>query len=450
MEYETNYSSNSKPLSYYLKRFLLFFLAIVILIFVLLWGKSLFNPLYDRIFADNLNTMKEVATSYYTLERLPKKVGESDTLTLQDMLDMKLLLAIKDKNGDMCDTQRSYVKVTKMDNEYKMKVNLVCGDEEDYIIVYMGCYDYCLNFICEKKEEKKETSSGSSSSGKPTSTKPGTPSPSKPSNPSKPDPTPDKPDPKPDPTPDPKPVCKTKYKYLYEKKISSAYSEWSDWSANKVYNPNNNNINWGKHELVWHEKNGSKVTTKVSYQEDRTKPIIQTKYDRVIGTSSRYVCSGYTYYIDSSTSTMYQTSGWTKTGTVSLKYKPADTMNKKYVYVGMDYDRCDSTCTLDPVFKYNVYTRTTKAETRTAEQLRAVCNVSKKTVQILGARTTLVGYQTNRITTKSTTYYYHTKTRTKTQDEQSFKVWSWDSNDKSLINQGYKYTGTKQGVQICN
>jgi len=434
MEYETNYGSNSKPLSYYLKRFLLFFLGVVVLIFVLLWGKSLFNPLYDRIFADNINTMKEVATSYYTLERLPKKVGESDTLTLQDMLDMKLLLAIKDKNGDMCDTQKSYVTVTKMDNEYKMKVNLVCGDEEDYIIVYMGCYDYCLNFICEKKEEEKKTTS---SSVKPTVNKPS--KPSKPSNPSKPDPKPE----------NPKPECTNKTKYLYSKTVSSAYSEWSDWSANKVYNPSNNNINWGKHELVWNEKNGAKVTTKVSYKEDRTKPIIKTKYDRVIGTQTKYVCSGYTYYIDSATSTMYQTSGWVKTGTVSLKYKPADTINKKYVYVGMDYDRCDATCTLDPVFKYNVYERTTTAETRTEEQLRAVCNVVKKNIDILGARTTLVGYETNKITTKTTTYYYHTKTRTKTKDEETFKVWSWNANDKSLINQGYKYTGTKQTVQIC-
>jgi len=210
MEYETNYGSNSKPLSYYLKRFLLFFLGVVVLIFVLLWGKSLFNPLYDRIFADNINTMKEVATSYYTLERLPKKVGESDTLTLQDMLDMKLLLAIKDKNGDMCDTQKSYVTVTKMDNEYKMKVNLVCGDEEDYIIVYMGCYDYCLNFICEKKEEEKKTTS---SSVKPTVNKPS--KPSKPSNPSKPDPKPE----------NPKPECTNKTKYLYSKRTEGSF--WS-------------------------------------------------------------------------------------------------------------------------------------------------------------------------------------------------------------------------------
>ena len=51
----------------------------------------------------------------------------------------------------MCNTEKSYVEITKMDKEYKMKVNLSCGDEEDYIITYLGCYNYCLNDVCEKK-----------------------------------------------------------------------------------------------------------------------------------------------------------------------------------------------------------------------------------------------------------------------------------------------------------
>ena len=33
-------------------------------------------------------------------------------------------------------------KMTKFTEEYRLKVNLSCGDQEDYIIVYLGCYDY--------------------------------------------------------------------------------------------------------------------------------------------------------------------------------------------------------------------------------------------------------------------------------------------------------------------
>ena len=32
-----------------------------------------------------------------------------------------------------------------------MKVNLKCDNQEDYINVTLGCYEYCTSEICEKK-----------------------------------------------------------------------------------------------------------------------------------------------------------------------------------------------------------------------------------------------------------------------------------------------------------
>ena len=107
--------------------------------------------LYDRIFNENLISMKEGAQSYFTTDRLPSKNGESVILTLKEMLEKKIVLPFTDKNGEQCNQTKSYVKVTKKDNEYVMKVNLKCGEEENYLLVYMGCYDYCSKTICEKK-----------------------------------------------------------------------------------------------------------------------------------------------------------------------------------------------------------------------------------------------------------------------------------------------------------
>ena len=172
------YGAAPMPLSYHIKRFLIGLLLAFLLIFLLVWlfptkaglkatindsvadafDKTFtekLNPLYDRIFQDNINIMKDVAIAYYTTERLPKVEGQTKKLTLGQMLEMKLLLGIKDKNGKMCDTEKSYVEITKMDKEYKMKVNLSCGDEEDYVITYLGCYNYCLNDLCEKKTVTK-------------------------------------------------------------------------------------------------------------------------------------------------------------------------------------------------------------------------------------------------------------------------------------------------------
>ena len=156
-------SQKEETLSYHLKRFLIGFLLVALFIFVLLWlfptkqalKSALFdavNPLTDRIFSENMNTLKETAIAYYTTDRLPTNTGETKKLTLGEMLEKKLLLTLKDKNGNMCNSEKSYIEITKMDNEYKLKVNLSCGDEEDYILTYLGCYNYCINDICENKK----------------------------------------------------------------------------------------------------------------------------------------------------------------------------------------------------------------------------------------------------------------------------------------------------------
>ena len=164
------------------KGFFLTLLLVLLFIFLMLWlfptknyvDKKLdstydlerLSVLYDEIFANNVGRMKDAAIGYFTNERMPQKVGETKKLTLQEMYDLHLVLKMKDKDGNPCDAQKSYVEMTKYTEEYRLKVNLSCGKQEDYIIVYLGCYNYCNGGICEKrvptpnpstkKEEEKE------------------------------------------------------------------------------------------------------------------------------------------------------------------------------------------------------------------------------------------------------------------------------------------------------
>ena len=109
------------------------------------------SVLYDEIFANNIMRMKDAAVGYFTTERLPKEVGQSRKLTLQEMYDLHLVLKMKGKDGKACSVKKSYVSMTKLEEEYHLKVNLSCGEDEDYIIVYLGCYSYCSKGICEKE-----------------------------------------------------------------------------------------------------------------------------------------------------------------------------------------------------------------------------------------------------------------------------------------------------------
>lgn len=140
-----------------IKTFLISLILIIIFVLLLVWLLPMPNMegINNRIFNANIQEMKNAAIPYFTTDKLPQKVGDSTTLTLQEMIDKKLLLPFTDKNGDACDTRNSYVTLTKKEDSYEMKVNLKCNEEEDYILITLGCYSYCTTAICEQEPEEK-------------------------------------------------------------------------------------------------------------------------------------------------------------------------------------------------------------------------------------------------------------------------------------------------------
>lgn len=502
MGYEVEYNENKKPLTHYIKNFLVGFLLIVVLILLLVWifptnsalQKLLNNNTkeetneFSNYFQENINLLKDIAESYFTLERLPKNEGDTVKITLSQMLEKKLVINVSDDKGNMCNIDNTYIEITKKKNEYEMKINLSCGSDEDYVIVYLGCYDYCSNFVCEKRTTTK-TATTSSKVIKTNKTIIKTPS-------------------KPRPTvkyyckivknkyydnkgnvvtksayekackgkpPVVKYYCKvvnnkyydnkgnvvTKtayekacitYRYLYNKKIEKTYSNWSDWSNEKTYNPNNNNIKWGKQELVWNEKFGYDKITKKKYVKDTTKPLfILGELEKTGHTYSKWACKEYNYYYNETTGKTYQYYGnWVSKGKVTLGYVPKSTDTVRYEYVGLDFDACASNCTLKPVYIFKKYTRSVSTGTTssTKSDLTAKCKtVVKKDIPIYYQYSKFVGYDVKTAIETNYIYYYHTKTRTIKTQEQTYKVWSNSSNDKTLINQGYKYTGIKEQVK---
>lgn len=179
---------------------------------------------YDVNYQDNLDRMKDAGISYYTVERLPQNVGDTKKMTLEDMYNSHLLLEIVDVNGKKCSSYDSYVEVTKLENEYKMKVRLVCPKKDAYVIVYLGCYDYCKGFVCEKQETNPSSSSSSSAPKSSSSSKPSSSSNSN-----------------------------HAVEYEYVKRTNGHWTDWSSWSK------------WQKTAVT--ESDTVKVQTKVVTEE---------------------------------------------------------------------------------------------------------------------------------------------------------------------------------------
>ena len=432
------------------------------------------DKLVDQVFQDNLNRMKEVGISYFTLERMPKNVGDKEKITLQDMYDKNLILEVRDEENNLCSDTDSYIEVEKYNDEYQMKVNLSCSNRKDYIIVVMGCYNYCKNEICEKQDVITDSNNGSQQN--------------------------------------------MVIEYEYYKATNGKWTDWSAWSA------------WQKTYLEPTEYR--KVETKVvqedytyesTIEEDEYADVIiscpsgyslnseGTKCKKISNETTNPVCptiSGYTLYNQDGFTCKYksnttvsqvcpslngytiisnQSSGWT---CVYKKYLrqgqglsvPQNTSTRIYEFVttALIHD-CD-TCSYYSGVIYNIFARKTqsavcpsgytkignscvKTKTNAAtcpsgyEKINNTCKkvYYKSIIKSCPTGFTLTNETNQRCYKKVTSVitmhdvrdvtYYRYATREYINGTIDYK-WSTSNNDKSLLNNGYKLTGrtrTKKG-----
>ncbi|MEG1597176.1 MAG: hypothetical protein RR359_02760 [Bacilli bacterium] len=418
------YTEENERKGFNVKDFLIKVILIILFVLLLMWllplGKDngKVNPLLDNLFSENIIKMKEAAINYYTLERLPIKVEDKKILTLKEMQNMKLLSPFMDKNGKTCDVYNSYVEIIKKDNEYVLKVNLKCSDKEDYILVHLGCYDYCKTYLCENKDNKP------------------TPPPVNPDKPTPPPVNPDKPTPPPvDPD---KPTPPISYIYEYSKWFANEYSAWSEWSKDTPYKLGE--IQFGTTEFNIKEDLGiRRVLVGYNVIKDKTKPLYHESYVKV-GTVKERVCREYGYYVISSN--VYQDTDWVNAGVVKSKVGFNDTATTKYEYIGSDWGDCPA-CTSAPYKLYQKYVRVQKSVGTTGSVSVTCKDYDTKTIDVYGLQKTLYGLEETRTPVYGDVYFYRQKSRTITKYAFTDIKWS-NYNDKGLLNAGYKYTGNKK------
>lgn len=135
-----------------LRDIILQLLLIVLFIFIMVWLFPTKNYLKDQnvvendaIYVDYMNSMSDAAKDYFTTKTVPSKVGDTVKLTLGEMLEKKIILPIG--GNASCSLEKSYIEVTKMDDDYQLRVELSCEKFSDYVIITLGCKDFC-NLTC--------------------------------------------------------------------------------------------------------------------------------------------------------------------------------------------------------------------------------------------------------------------------------------------------------------
>ena len=247
----------------------IFLILLFVFLITILFPMPNLTAFYDSVFNNNVQSMKDAADSYFTKERMPEKVGDSVKLTLQQMLDKKLILPFLDKDGNECDANKSYVKVTKGEKEYTLEVHLSCPNKEDYIIEPIGCYNFCpeqtVNCSCSCVQEEKPTTDDN---GKVTVNKPQTtPSNDKPSN-----------------------NDKYKLQYLYTRTITDVKWNTGNYQENKEKETDNVRLVDTKKQYTGQKKvsNGSTLYKHIKYAYKDNWQIETDWTDEVKSTSDTY------------------------------------------------------------------------------------------------------------------------------------------------------------------
>jgi len=416
---------NERKDSFSIKDLVVQILFIVLFVFILIWlfptknnvnegvneVNTKFDVLTNRIFNENLQIMKEAAISYYTNPRLPQNVNDVKSMTLREMLEEKLLIEFKDANNKSCDLDESYVEITKLEDEYLLKVNLSCTDNDAYILVHLGCYDYCLTDVCENKDVKPTT----------------------PIENVKPNPEPTPEDPKDEPKPDtPQVTCRYKYQKVVPNYI---WSDWSEWSTTSVTETDTKQVET-KDENVTETREVTKYKDVV--YEDLSKPIVENVQVQNGEPISVTYCSKYTSQYTSTGQKKYE---WIDQGTSYYNVHPKPDSTTKYEYVGSLPVDCGD-CINGVLYIYRKYKLKVYDVVTESQVCSSYATISAPVFMI---KPTLIGYETY---TKSEPYT-ETETYTKTIKYYRFRTlsttyttlteWSSSENDQNLIGQGYKY-----------
>lgn len=434
--------------------FIKLIIAVIFILFVV-WLLSLstkglnnsLNVLTDNIMKENITNMKEVGHEYFTIERLPEKVGDIEKITLQELYDKHLLLEIKDKNGKACSAKNSYISVEKLGTEYEMKVYLECGEESEYIISIMGCTDLCGEAACKVEEEKEEEKKPVNNTVKPT------------------------------------PAKKLEYQYVLKTNgYWGNYGAWSNWTTTKLTASDSKQVETKvEKETYTYTVNVSKIVN-YAYNTSKSCPTGYTMssdgttcYKNSTTTTTVPTCpstyNGYTLTNQNGLTCNYKKSTTSQNGYTFVKqttgsYMPSDTSTYHYEKVSVkDVLNCEDSCKKETIYTYNVYKKnyTTSTSTTvstltcgTGYTFNSSNNTCVKTTtdytNVIVTNTCPIGTNDNgagcykKISTDeirvgyNDVTYYRSRTRTYVEPTITYK-WSSSKNDTKLLTAGYKLTG---------
>lgn len=110
-----------------------------------------------------MNAMQKAILKYATPDVMPKTVGNIETVRLDYLIKENYTGELKSKDGKTCDRDKTYGVITRLENNYTLKIYADCGSNKDSKTIYIGCFSDCNGSVCKGTKSKKGICNGTSS-----------------------------------------------------------------------------------------------------------------------------------------------------------------------------------------------------------------------------------------------------------------------------------------------
>lgn len=139
-------------------------LAVVLVIFgiILLVGKCSNGKIDEKkpnnpteyTLEKQLDELEKATLTYLTKDNLPTTLNASKTIRLKILVNNKIVDSIVADDKTTCDTNESYSEITRLENNYAVKMSLTCGKNKASRVIYVGCFESCNGEICKGEENQ--------------------------------------------------------------------------------------------------------------------------------------------------------------------------------------------------------------------------------------------------------------------------------------------------------
>lgn len=377
-----------KNSEYKLRSFLLKLIIIIAIVTLLIWilpkfasykkvnnatlDNSKNTSINDSKFKSNQLELKEAALKYYDKEKLPQNVGEKGKITLDDLKKQGLISELVCDN-ESCSGSESYVEITKLDNEYLLKVNLNCGKSSDYLIYHVGEYEYCTTLLCEANKNPEVEIDADSKVGSDSNNKPSVDTNKKQDSNNESN------------------NSKKEDNSKNQEDNNTVIGEFGRWSNYEKTSCTTNAVTCDKNDRTCLQE--IKIYKRVEKIDEKkitfniAPPLLEKQSEK-----NGKLCSDYNYveinnvlyYTNGDYSEVFllngsSTANWHYEGKISVSKSPAINIKKYYKFVGVDYSNCKEKCGSDIKYYYDVYTYNYDLNVASAQSCSVVSDKSYQT-----------------------------------------------------------------------